>query len=237
VTIALSGWAEITAALTAFFASHLVPARPPVRRFFVECLGKRIYTALYSATSLAILFWLIVAAGRAPQVRLWDFEPWQLWVPNIVMPLACLLIAFGVAAPSPFSVAGRDGSSFDPELPGIAGVTRHPNLWAITLWAAAHTVPNGDLAHVMLFGLFAVFGITGMFILDARKRREWGQDLWARWAARTSIIPFAAVAVGDFKFDGLRRQHIVRTLAALALYLTLLMSHQAIIGVSPLPPL
>jgi uncharacterized membrane protein len=227
----------MTAALGAFFASHIVPARPPVRRFFVERLGKRIYTALYSAVSLVLLFWLIVAAGRAPQVRLWDFELWQLWVPNIVMPLACLLIAFGVAAPSPFSIAGQDGSSFDPERPGIAGVARHPLLWAITLWAAAHTVPNGDLAHIMLFGLFAAFGIAGMFILDARKRREWGRDLWARLAARTSIVPFAAVAAGDFRLGGLRRQHIVRTLAALALYLALLMSHQAIIGVSPLPPI
>jgi len=223
------------AALGAFFASHIVPARPPVRRFFVERLGKKTYTAFYSAVSLAILFWLIVAAGRAPQVRLWDFEPWQLWVPNIAMPLACLLIAFGVAAPSPFSITGRDGSNFDPERPGIAGVTRHPLLWAITLWAGAHAVPNGDLAHVMLFGLFAVSGIAGMFILDARKRREWGQDLWARRAARTSIVPFAAVVAGDFRLDGLWRQHIVRILAALALYLTLLMSHQAIIGVSPLP--
>jgi uncharacterized membrane protein len=227
----------MTAALTAFFASHIVPAQPAVRRFFVERLGQKTYTALYSAVSLVILSWLIVAAGRAPQVRLWDFEPWQLWVPNIVMPLACLLIAFGAAAPSPFSIAGRDGSSFDPEQPGIAGVTRHPLLWAITLWAAAHIVPNGDLAHVMPFGLFAAFGIAGMFMLDARNRREWGKDLWRRRAARTSIIPFAAVAAGDFRFGGLRRQHIVRTLAALALYLVLLMSHQAIIGVSPFPPL
>jgi uncharacterized membrane protein len=223
------------AALAAFFASHIAPARPPIRRFFVERLGKRMYTALYSAVSLTVLFWLIVAAGRAPQVRLWDFEPWQLWVPNIVMPLACLLIAFGAAAPNPFSIAGRDGSSFDPERPGIPGVTRHPLLWAITLWAAAHTVPNGDLAHVMLFGLFAVFGIAGMFILDARKRREWGLDLWASRAARTSLIPFAALAAGDFRFGGLHRQHIVRILAALALYLALLMSHQAAIGVSPFP--
>jgi uncharacterized membrane protein len=225
----------MTAALGAFFASHIVPARPPVRRFFTRRLGEKTYTALYSAVSLAVLFWLIVAADRAPQERLWDFEPWQLWVPNIAMPLACLLIAFGAAAPSPFSIAGRDSSSFDPERPDIAGVTRHPLLWAITLWAAAHTVPNGDLAHVMLFGLFAAFGIAGMFILDARKRREWGQDLWRRRAARTSIIPFAAVAAGDFRFGRLHRQHVVRTLAALALYLVLLMSHHAIIGVSPLP--
>ena len=60
--------------------------------------------------------------------------------------------------------------------PGIAGITRHPLLWAFTLWALAHMAPNGDLAHVLLFGLFAVFGIAGMSALDRRKRKQWGAD-------------------------------------------------------------
>src|SRR5215813_13805132 len=119
------------------------------------------------------------SSGPRPPCETMGLRTVAALTPNIAMPVACLLIAFGVAAPSPFSIAGRDGYSFDPERPGIAGVTRHPLLWAITLWAAAHTVPNGDLAHVTLFGLFAVFGIAGMVMLDARKRREWGQDLWA----------------------------------------------------------
>jgi hypothetical protein len=75
------------AALAAFFASHIAPARPPIRRFFVERLGKRMFTAL-----------------------------------------------------------------------------------------------------------------------DARDRREWGQDFWARRAALTSITPFADVAADDFRLGGLRRQ-------------------------------
>lgn len=237
MTIALSGWAEMAAALGAFFASHMAPARPQVRRYLIERLGKKTYIELYSLLSLAILSWLVAAAGRAPQVRLWDFEPWQLWVPNIAMPFACLLIAFGIAVKSPFSIAGRNGSAFDPQQPGIAGITRHPLLWAITLWAGAHIVPNGDLAHTALFGLFAAFGIAGMFMLDARNRREWSQQLWAHRAARTSIVPFAAVLSGRFRLGGLSKEHIVRTLAAFALYAALLMSHQAVIGVSPLPPL
>ena len=195
---ALWEWLEMAAALGAFFASHIVSARPAIRRYFVDWMGKRAYTVLYSSISLVILVWLATAASRAPLVRLWDFEPWQLWIPNIVMPLACLLVAFGVASPSPFSIAGREGSSFDPDRPGIAGITRHPLLWAITLWVGAHILPNGDLAHVLLFGLFALFGIAGMLALDDRKRREWGAELWARLASRTSIVPFAAILAGRF---------------------------------------
>src|SRR5208283_4888147 len=126
------GWAEFAAALGAFLASHIVPARPAIRRTLRARLGGTAFTVLYSAVSLAILVWLIAAAGYAPRIELWRFEPWQLWVPNIVMPFACLLVAFGIAAPDPFSIARRAGATFDPQRPGIAGITRHPLLWAIT---------------------------------------------------------------------------------------------------------
>ena len=224
----------MTLALTAFFASHVVPARPAVRRSLQAHLGGVAYGVLYSAVSLAVLAWLIAAARNAPHIQLWDFELWQLWVPNIVMPFVCVLIAFGIAAPNPFSIAGRGSASFDTERPGIAGITRHPLLWAITLWALAHMVPNGDLAHVLLFGLFAVFGVVGMAALDGRKRKQWGAKLWSERAAKTSAIPFAALIAGRLR---LRDLHVepLRAVAALALYVTLLGAHAHLIGVSPLP--
>ncbi|MGO9458723.1 MAG: NnrU family protein [Rhodomicrobium sp.] len=231
-----SGWVEFTAALGAFLASHIVPARPAIRRSLRARLGGTAFTVLYSAVSFVLLAWLIDAADHAPRIALLGFEPWQLWVPNIVMPFACLLIAFGIAAPDPFSIAGRAGTTFDPQRPGIAGITRHPLLWAITLWAAAHIVPNGDLAHVILFGMFATFGIAGTFALDARRRREWGPELWESRTAATSLIPFAAVFASRFRGAGMRADPR-RFLAAIALYLALILLHAAVIGVSPLPRL
>ena len=230
----LAGWGEMTLALTAFFASHVVPARPAVRRSLQAHLGGAAYGAIYSAVSLAVLAWLIAAARNAPHVQLWDFELWQLWVPNLIMPFVCLLIAFGLAAPNPFSIAGRGSASFDADHPGIAGITRHPLLWAITLWALAHMVPNGDLAHVLLFGLFAVFGIFGMAALNSRKRKQWGRTLWRERAAKTSTIPFAALLGGHIR---LRDLHLdpLRAWVALAIYVTLLWAHSHLIGVSPLP--
>jgi uncharacterized membrane protein len=189
---------------------------------------------MYSAVSLGILAWLIAAARNAPHVQLWNFEPWQLWVPNVVMPFACVLIAFGIAAPNPFSIAGRGGASFDPDRPGIAGITRHPLLLAITLWALAHMVPNGDAAHVLLFGLFALFGIAGMAALDGRKRKQWGETLWAERAAKTSAFPFAALLEGRVRLRELRLNPW-RAVAALVLYVALLEAHPIVIGVSPFP--
>ena len=176
----------------------------------------------------------VIAARDAPHIQLWDFELWQLWVPNIVMPFVCALIAFGIAAPNPFSIAGRGSAAFNSGRPGIAGITRHPLLLAITLWALAHMVPNGNLAHVLLFGLFAVFGIAGMVALDGRRRKQWGRELWAERAAKTSAIPFAALFAGRVGLRDLRLNPW-RAVAALAVYVTLLGAHSHLIGVSPLP--
>ncbi len=231
---ALDGWGEMTLALTAFFASHVAPARPAIRRSLRAHLGDVAYGAIYSLVSLAILGWLIVAARDAPHVQLWDFELWQLWIPNIVMPFVCILTAFGVAAPNPFTIAGRNSASFDPERPGIAGITRHPLLWAITLWALAHMAPNGDLAHLLLFGLFAVFGVVGMAALDGRKRNQRGTALWTERARKTSALPFAALFEGRVRWRDLSLNPL-RAIAAFAIYVTLLGAHAHVIGVSPLP--
>ena len=95
------GWGEFAGAFGLFLVSHALPARPRLRRRLAGVLGERGYLALYSLLSVAALTWLVVAAGRAPYVPLWDAAPWQWWVPNLAMPLACLLVAFGLGASNP----------------------------------------------------------------------------------------------------------------------------------------
>jgi uncharacterized membrane protein len=233
MTDIFGGWGELIAAFAVFFASHSLPSRPPLKRWLRDGLGAA-YTSVYSAVSLAALAWLIVAAGRAPYVEIWPFAPWQLWVPNVAMPFVCLLIAFGAGARNPFSILPRGADGFDPREPGIAGITRHPLLWAITLWALAHLAPNGDLAHLILFGLFGAFGLIGMAAIDGRRRREWGRDVWARRAAGTSFLPFAAILSGRYR-PALPRMNWPRLAAALLIYLSLFLSHAPVIGVSPMP--
>jgi uncharacterized membrane protein len=229
-------WAELAAAGIAFLASHLLPARPRLRAALCALAGERVYVAVYALVSLVLLGWLIAAAGRAPFVEVWEFAPWQMWVPNIAMPVACLLAAFGIGADNPFSFGGRNAQAFDPAHPGIAGVTRHPLLLAIVLWAASHVVPNGDLAHVLLFGTFALAGIMGMLAIDRRTQRAMGPEQWQRLAARTSLLPCAALIGGRWRPD-LRRLSWRRVAIAVLLYGGLLALHQPVIGVSPQPVL
>ena len=152
------------------------------------------------------------------------------------MPFVCILLAYGIAALNPFSIASLDGEGYDPDHPGIVGCTRHPVLWAAALWATAHVVPNGDLAHVIVFCLFAMLGILGALIVDVRRRRDLGTEEWRRLSAHTSFVPLAALLTGKW-LPSPYNLNFYRLIAASGLYAGFLALHEAVIGVSPLPPL
>ena len=215
------GWLEYILAFAAFFATHAIPVRPPVKARIVARIGARGFSLAYSALSVAVLAWLIGAAGRAPYVEIWPRAPWQSWVPFGANALAAVIIALAVARPNPLSFGGARNAEFDPNHAGIAGWVRHPLLAAIALWAGAHLLPNGDLAHVILFGTFLGFALLGMKMIDRRKRRQLGGD-WARLAdtpRRVKITPGG----------------LVRAVAGLALWWGLMLLHGPVIGFSPWP--
>lgn len=230
----LYGWGEFVAVLAAFLLSHSVPVRPPIRRQLAAVLGDRGFAIVYSVVSLAVLYWLVVAAQRVPYVEIWPPAPWQPWVPMLAMPFVCLLLAFGVGAPNPLSFGGAAEARFDPDRPGLAAVARHPVLLALVLWSTAHAVPNGDLAHLILFGLFAGFAALGMVMIDRRKRCLMGDDHWRRLAANTSLLSIRALRDAR-AWPEKRATALIRLLAATALYAVLALFHAPLFGVSPWP--
>ena len=149
----------------------------------------------------------------------------------------CLLAAcIGIAAANPLSIASRNDTTYDPDHPGIVGCTRHPVLWAAMLWASAHVPPNGDLAHVIVFCMFAALGIFGALIIDVRKQQIFGTTEWLRLSAHTSFVPLVALFTGRW-LPSPYNPDLFRLLAATVLYFSFLMLHDIVIGVSPLPPL
>lgn len=219
-------WLEFTLAFGTFFLTHSLPLRHGLRARLTAALGRRGFTLAYSALSLAALAWLIGAAGRAPFVPLWDWSAWQLLVPLVVMLPVCLILALAIGRPNPFSFGGTRNDRFDPARPGIVRLHRHPLLLALVLWAAAHVVPNGDLAHVLLFGTFALFALIGMRLVDRRKRREMG----AAWPRLHAAVGQSAPA-----WRGMSAQTGARLALGSALYAGLIWLHLPVIGVSPLP--
>ncbi|MES0811086.1 NnrU family protein [Roseibium sp. SCPC15] len=219
-----NGWMNFTAAFAVFFASHMVLVRPPVRPVLVRLLGQRGFSIAYSALSVLILWWMIDAAQTAPYVELWSWEPWQNWVPILAMLPVCLIVAFGVAVPNPFSFGGLHNDRFDPDHPGLVRWMRHPVLVALFLWSTAHLIPNGNLAHVILFGAFSLFSLLGMKIIDKRRQREMGDD-WHKLqqATRNAGLPSALPTMNA----------LVRLVLAVIVYMALAHSHVYFAGVNP----
>ncbi|SNT43544.1 NnrU family protein [Jannaschia aquimarina] len=216
-------WAPFAAALALFYATHALPTRPVMRARLRGSLGPRGFTLAYSALSLFMLALVIHAAGQAPWVQLWPQMEWMRHLTLLGMLAACLLVALAIGRPNPFSFGGPSGG-FDPARPGIVRVTRHPLLWAMALWAGLHLMVNGDVAHAVLFGGFALFAVAGTWAIDRRRARQ-----GPGWQVTLDAMRAHPPRPADW------RAAILRIAGGVALWLMLIAAHPALIGVSPLP--
>ena len=174
----MSGWGLYAGAWALFVLSHSVPVRAPVKPWLVATLGQTGFGMAYSALSLAVLAALFSAAAHAPHVPLWPMPASAHWIVLAGMVPAVVLLSLTLGRPNPFSFGGAGNHRFDPDRPELTGWLRHPVLVALGLWAGAHLVANGDLAHGLMFAGFAGFAGLGMVLIDRRKQREMGLAEW-----------------------------------------------------------
>jgi len=224
---------ELVLAVCVFVLSHAIPALKPVRAALVAAMGERAYLILYSVVTVGVILWLGWAYADAPYVEVWAYRPWTAWVPVVVMPFVCIFIVAGLVSPNPLSISFARGA-FDPAWPGIVAVTRHPLMWGLVLWSAAHVVPNGDAASLVLFGLLTILSLVGPPSLDRKRRSRLGVAEWQRLAKPTSNVPLAAVLSGRTRLS-LDDIGSARIAAGFGLYVAFLVLHPAVIGVSPFP--
>lgn len=226
------GWIEFFVAMALFIGSHRIPAALGVKDPLVARLGTAGYTVLFSLGSTVLLLWVIWAAGRAPLVPIWDQSQISRWGVNLVLPVVVALAVFGVAAPNPFAFEGR-AKGFDPDRPGIVGLTRQPLLWALALWSLSHLWANGDLAHIILFGFFAGFSLIGMRMVETRRKAAIGHAKWQEYAAHTALFPGAALVLGAWR--PCAAPSLIRLGLCILVWVSLVSLHVPVIGVSPLP--
>src|SRR5947207_10330148 len=167
----------LVVATAAFLVTHLVSGTP-LRVKLVGSLGEWPYRGVYSAVAFITLGWMIWAYAGAPRETLWA-GPRLL--PVVVMPFAFILIACGYFR-NP-TMVGADAllKSEDPAR-GMIRITRHPIMWGLMLWAAAHILARGELKALVFFSSFLVLGAIGTLAMDRRKRAN---PDWARFAAAT----------------------------------------------------
>ncbi|MCY6381729.1 NnrU family protein [Hoeflea prorocentri] len=94
----------------------------------------------------------------------------------------------------------------------LKAVLKHPMIVSVKLWAFAHLLANGDLASLLLFGSFLVWGIVDRISLARRDR-----------AGQTQAVDTGPV-----------RNDIMAALAGFVLYLAFVWKlHEWLIGVPP----
>jgi uncharacterized membrane protein len=115
------------------------------------------YRGLYSMLSLAGFMLIVWGFGMARQT------PMQLWMPPVGMRhLAALLtlVAFVLLV-----------SAYVPNNM-IKGRVHHPMVAGVKVWAFAHLLANGNLAHVILFGSFLAWAVLLFIASRKRDRRD-----------------------------------------------------------------
>ncbi|WGT49747.1 NnrU family protein [Thioclava nitratireducens] len=216
-------WLAYGGVFAAFLATHSIPIRPTVRARLVAAFGHAGFGLGYSLLSTAMLLILIRAAAWPDPIYLWPTTLWAMEATKIGMALVCMWFAVALGHANPFSFGGSRRKSFDPERPGLVRLTRHPMLLGLASWAGLHLLPNGDLAHVLLFGALGGFALLGMRLIDRKRRREMGPEVWAGTLRRTKAAP---------PFAGLTLADLGRAALGLVAYMALLHLHEYFAGVA-----
>ena len=125
------------------------------RSAMIGRIGERPWKAVYALLSIVGFVLIVWGFGLARQ------QPLQLWMPPRGMRhLASLLtlIAFVLLA-----------ATYVPRN-AIKARLHHPMVLAVKVWALAHLLANGNLAHTVLFGTFLVWAALSFRAARARDR-------------------------------------------------------------------
>jgi uncharacterized membrane protein len=141
--------------LALFFIVHLVPMLPSLRAGLVERLGAGPYRGLFSLASIAGLVLIVLGYGQVQGLGRGNPELWipPMWIKHVVLLLMIPAMILLVAAYVPSR---------------IRSAVRHPMLAALTIWAFAHLLANGDLASLLLFGSFLAFAVIDRISVTTR---------------------------------------------------------------------
>jgi uncharacterized membrane protein len=228
---------NLIVAAVAFLLLHLAVSGTRLRDTAIGAIGRGFYVAGFSLASVGVLAWLIIAYGaawHAPDDKAyWSATATTRWIQLIVQIVAFQFAVVGLTTKNPTAVAQQGALASPDVVQGVLRITRHPFLWGVAIWAAGHLLVNGDLAGIVLFGTMLILALFGGASIDAKRARAAG-EAWTAFAARTSNIPFAAIAAGRQSLN-IGEIGWARPAGALVAWAIFLGAHPHIFGVSALP--
>ena len=166
--------------LVVFLAAHSVRIfAENWRTHMREMLGENAFKGAYSVVSLIGLGLIIWGFGMARE------QPVYLWSPPVGMRhAASLLTLFAFVLLAATYVPGN----------AIKARMGHPMILGVKVWALAHLLANGTVAHVALFGSFLVWAV--LCFRAARQRDRAGGVVYPAATSRGTVITVAAGVVG-----------------------------------------
>jgi uncharacterized membrane protein len=171
-----------------FAGSHMGLSSLPVRSRLVARLGEPPFLGLYSLVAFAFfipLVWVYFANKHAGPL-LWGRpdSPVVLWLVQLGMGVAFVLVASSLAQPNPSLVGSKGGAAR-----GVFLLARHPLFMGIALFGALHLVVNGAASDVVFFGGLLVFSLVGSRHQDRRKLAA-NVPGYREFVAATPFLPF-----------------------------------------------
>ena len=120
-------------------------------------VGEGTYKGIYSLASLLGFVLIVWGFGVARQ------QPVLLWSPPVAMRhVAALLTLISFVLLAAAYVPGN----------GIKARLHHPMVLGVKVWALAHLLANGTLAHVVLFGSFLAWAVWNFIASRKRDRAD-----------------------------------------------------------------
>lgn len=136
-------------------------------------MGDMPWKGVYSVLSLLGFALIVWGFGLARQ------QPVQLWSPPVAMRhIAALLTLVAMVLLAAAYVPGN----------GIKGRVHHPMVLGVKVWALAHLLANGNVAHVVLFGSFLVWAVLNFSA--ARRRDRADGTTYAAGTSTGTVITF-----------------------------------------------
>lgn len=146
---------QLLLGMVLFFGMHSISIVAPRSRDALAARSEMGWKLAYTLVSLAGL--VLIIRGYA-QLRL---TPVVLYVPPAWLDYLAAVLLLPVFA-----------LFLAPYFPGrIKRATKHPQLIAVMLWAAAHLLANGTLGDVLLFGSFLAWAVADRLSMERRAPR------------------------------------------------------------------
>ncbi|SMF70406.1 NnrU family protein [Allosphingosinicella indica] len=186
---------DALAVFTALFVgTHLLMSHP-WRAGLVARLGEKGFLGVYSLVSFVTLGGMVWGWRAIEDSQpLWIAPLWWLNAASWILLLASILLIGSLRSNPAFPKPGAASAAIGPAR-GVFAITRHPMNVSFILWALIHLSIWGSPRNLIVAGGILILALAGSIGQDRKKERLLG-DAWRDWEARTSFLPFAALASG-----------------------------------------